>query len=45
MVPASQALMLFPLSAGDIDLRVLVVDDEKNIRTTLSVCLEASAAK
>jgi NtrC-family two-component system response regulator AlgB len=32
--------MLTPKQSGDIKLRVLVVDDEKNIRTTLSLCLE-----
>jgi two-component system, NtrC family, response regulator AlgB len=32
--------MLTPKQSGDIKLRVLVIDDEKNIRTTLSLCLE-----
>ena len=32
--------MLIPKHSGDIKLRVLVIDDEKNIRATLSLCLE-----
>ena len=32
--------MVFPKTTPDSPLRVLVIDDEKNIRATLSLCLE-----
>jgi NtrC-family two-component system response regulator AlgB len=34
-----------PAAAGAAGLRILIVDDEKNIRTTLSVCLEGFGAE
>ena len=34
--------MVFPKPTPDSILRVLVIDDEKNIRATLSLCLEQS---
>jgi NtrC-family two-component system response regulator AlgB len=33
------------ISTSDAKLRVLVVDDEKNIRTTLALCLEQFGCK
>ena len=31
------------ISTTDVKMRVLVIDDEKNIRTTLAFCLEQIA--